>query len=79
MKARTASVFLFLLHQTMPTITRTTMSGPSHTIALDSSTRNWVGNGSSPPRSANIFSKMGTMKISMPATETPAMMSTITG
>ena len=45
----------------------------------ESTTRIWVGIGSSPPRSSNIFSKIGTMKISMPITATIAMMSTTTG
>jgi hypothetical protein len=46
---------------------------------FDRTTRNWVGSGSSPPRSANIFSKIGTMNSSMPMTATIAMMSTTTG
>ena len=39
----------------------------------------WVGSGNSPPSYLNIFSKIGTMKISTPAIISPAKTSTMTG
>ncbi len=42
-------------------------------------TRICVGSGSSPPSAANMFSKIGTMKVTMPSTATIAMISTMIG
>ena len=45
----------------------------------DMMTSIWVGAGSSPPRSSNIFAKIGTMNSSMPMTARMAITKTTTG
>jgi hypothetical protein len=78
-RRRTFSVFRFCPHQTPKTIDPTMSSGASHTICFDSTTSSIVGAGRSAPNPANIVSKIGTMKMSIAATDTKHMMMTITG
>ena len=54
-------------------------AGTRKPIAPEMVTSTWVGSGSVPPRSANMFSKIGTMNSSMPTHISAAMISTTTG
>ena len=77
--SRTRSSRPCLRHHQVAATARTTRAGMTYFIAADSATRTRVGAGSWPPRSVNIDSKIGTMKISMPMHMRIAMQNTTTG
>ncbi len=76
---RTRSVCLFFRHQKTKATIATTSTGTTQIICWETSTKISVGSGSWPPRVANIPLNTGTMKISIAATATRAMMRTMTG
>ena len=79
MRERTASVCLLYLHHTENAMMATTRTGVIQAMFFDSTTRNCVGSGSSLPKSWNIFSNTGTMKMSIATTEIIDITSTTTG
>ena len=66
-------------HQNAAPKPSTPRVGRTYFIDSDSMTSTFVGAGRSPPRSVNIFSKIGTMKISIPMHIRIAMQKTTTG
>lgn len=77
--SRMLRLCLFFFHHMTNTIIPMTMGIPPILRKFDRLTRNCVAAGSSPPRSANMSEKMGTMKISMAVTMRPARQRIATG